>query len=390
MSHHDSLKNTASAVYFSRKVLTGMCLAALLPWGVAQANDPYPGAPGARSALVFNEAITAEELFLGGNFIELGISRYGDFGTRGDRPEGFFGTDERENIGMSVDHDGFNNGEDLPVDYFLPGSPEERFAFGYRIGDTTESRSNSDLGGGNNLATTLENLSTGDILSARIVTTWEETMRIQQVVSFRVNDKYFRNDVTITNLSNDDWDSARYMRSFDPDNSVDVGGEFETDNTVTATVAVDGYASVTAETFLLDDPLREVGFGTAPIVLYSSNPSAVASVFGFTNTNPYFVDPDDNDPYENPRSRGDTLNGDVGITLTWDSGPLAAGQSASFTYYTSLDERDFAEVLEDIQSDETEIEEETARRGGGGGMGLLTLGLLGLGLLARRRHNQIC
>ncbi len=385
MSHHDSLKNTASAVYFSRKVLTGMCLTALLPWGVAQANDPYPGAPGARSALVFNEDITAEELFLGGNFIELGISQFGDFGTRGDRPEGFFGTDARDNIGMSVDHDGFNNGENLRVDYFLPGGPEERFAFGYRIGETTVSRSNSDLAGGNNLATTLENLSTGDILSARIVTTWEETMRIQQVVSFRVNDKYFRNDVTITNLSNDDWDSARYMRSFDPDNSVDVGGEFETDNTVIGTVEVDGYASVTAETFDLDDPLRDAGFGTAPIVMYSSNPRAVASVFGFENTNPY-VDM----AYDTPRPRGDTLREDTGITLTWDSGPLAAGQSASFTYYTSLDERDFAEVLDDIQSDETEIEEETARRGGGGGMGLLTLGLLGLGLLARRRHNQIC
>lgn len=69
--------------------------------------------PGARSVKVDGE------VFLGGNFIELGISSLGDFGTLGNKPDDFFGTDARTNIGMSVDRDGFGIGEDFRADIFF-------------------------------------------------------------------------------------------------------------------------------------------------------------------------------------------------------------------------------------------------------------------------------
>lgn len=63
-------------------------------------------------------------VFLGGQFIELGIAPNGGFGPSAARPGGFFGTPGDSGIGMSADHDGFEVGLNLAIDYFLPGNPE--------------------------------------------------------------------------------------------------------------------------------------------------------------------------------------------------------------------------------------------------------------------------
>jgi len=306
--------------------------------------DPYPGAPGARSVMV------GGELFLGGNYIELGISEWGDFGTVGPSPAGFFGTDARSNIGMSADHDGFNNGQNLRVDYFLPGSPEERFVVGYRVGGSTYTNTNMALYSQHNMPTTITDQSSGDLLKATIVSTWTGTMEITQVISFTVNQKFFRNQVTIRNISATAWDGARYMRTFDPDNTVDIGGWYDTDNTVTHTIAEDGKAVVKAETFDDSDPIY-VAFGSrAPIFFYSTHTAAVASVFGFTNEDPYVPE-----AYDSPRPKNDTLRSDVAITMTWDLGPMAANESKMFVYFTSLDERDFEDIEDELDPEKPRI-----------------------------------
>ncbi|MCM3617859.1 LPXTG cell wall anchor domain-containing protein [Sutcliffiella horikoshii] len=297
------------------------------------------------------------ELFLGGNFIELGISNWGDFGTFGDKPNNFRGTVGGESmpfsgsnkIGMSADHDGFCNGRDLPVDYYLPGTPEERFAVGYKVGLTTETNSNSVQMGNRNMPTIVtnqSNTSTGD-LKAKTISIWDSKMEVTQVISFKADDKFYRNDVTIKNTSTNSWDSARYMRSFDPDNSQFRGGQFVTANTVTHTYAEDGKAVVKAETIGNTDPLYEAFGSRIPIFFYSNDPAAKASVFGFSNSNPY-VDA----AYITPAAKGNTITNDIAITMTWDSGPLAAGESKTFTYYTSLDERDFDDVQKEIFIDD--------------------------------------
>jgi len=300
--------------------------------------DSYEGAPGARSQMV------GGELFLGGNYIELGISAWGDFGTVGNKPANFYGTAVRNSIGMSADHDGFNHGNDYRVDYFLPGTPEERFAVGYKVGASTYANSNSALMSTTNMPTTVTNQSSGDLLKATVVSTWASTMEITQVISFTVDEKFFSNDITIKNISGTSWNGGRYMRSFDPDNTVDVGGQFATNNTVTHTVAEDGKAVVKAETYTDDDPIYIAFDSRAPIFFYSTDAAAVASVFGFSNTDPYAAA-----AYDSPSPKNQTVQQDVAITMTWDSGALAAGESKSFIYYTSLDERDFSEVEEELQ-----------------------------------------
>ncbi|MFZ7132273.1 MAG: Ig-like domain-containing protein [Eubacteriales bacterium] len=306
--------------------------------------------------------LNGTELFLGGNYIELGISNWGDFGTEGNKPASFRGTFNGEInssggsnlIGMSADHDGFNNGRDLPIDYYLPGTREERFAVGYKVGDTTYKNTNSAQMNAKNMPTTVENLSniTTGQLKAKIISTWNGIMEITQVISFGVNDKFYRNEVTLKNISGQAWDGARYLRNFDPDNTQFRGGPYNTKNTVTRTIGIDGKAVVKAETYSTTDPLY-LAFGTsAPIFFYSKDPKSVASIYtSLTNTNPY-------DPlaYDAPRPRDYTVSSDVGIMMTWDSGALNANESKTFTYYTSLDERDFDDVegeivVADIQED---------------------------------------
>jgi hypothetical protein len=70
-------------------------------------------------------------VYLGGTFIELGVDERGAFGPRESRPAGFFGTPGDAGIGMSVDHDGFGAGVDLPIGFFMPGSPEECWVAGF-------------------------------------------------------------------------------------------------------------------------------------------------------------------------------------------------------------------------------------------------------------------
>lgn len=289
------------------------------------------------------------ELFLGGNVIELGISGWGDFGTMYAKPDTFYGTAVRSQIGMSHDPDQFGQDEDIRMDYFLPGSPEERFAVGYQSAGSTYTNSNSARQYARNMATTVENTSSGSSLSATIKSTWEGRMVIQQKVRFNEGEAFFRNEVTISNISGADWTSARYMRTFDPDNTKDMGGSYATDNTVLKTIADgDGKEVVVAQTYSNYDPVYQRNGSRMPIFFYSKDDRARVSIFGFSNRTPYATQ-----AWDNPTEKGVTIRRDTAITITFETGALAAGGATRFVYYTSLDERDFDEVIEDIEAEDS-------------------------------------
>jgi hypothetical protein len=287
------------------------------------------------------------EIFLGGKFIELGISAWGNFGTAGAKPAGFYGAPNITGIGMSADHDGYGIGQNLPIDYFLPGTPEERFAVGFQANGATNKTSNSERMNSKNMLTVVSNDSEGRNLAASATSTWSingsATMTVKQNISFDAESLWFKNRVNITNNTSNDWTSARFMRSFDPDNTAAQGGAYGTSNTVIGTVAVDGYAAVKAETYLSNDRLYTALNSRSPIMFFSMDQKSVASIFGFTNTNPYEAD-----AYVTPAQRNVNVQADRAITLTWDTGSLAAGASASFEYYTSLDNREADAIISEI------------------------------------------
>lgn len=94
------------------------------------------GLPGARSATNENG-----DVFLGGNYIEVGISKGGSFGTSSAAPESFKSHATQHTnyqLGLISDGDGWDVGNAPTTgDFFLPGTPEERYGISYKIGDKT-------------------------------------------------------------------------------------------------------------------------------------------------------------------------------------------------------------------------------------------------------------
>ena len=90
------------------------------------------GMPGARSA-----SNNKGDVFLGGNYIEVGISKSGSFGTSSAAPDDF-GSHASYNLGLLSDGDGWNVGNaPTTKDFFLPGTPEERWGIAYKIDGVT-------------------------------------------------------------------------------------------------------------------------------------------------------------------------------------------------------------------------------------------------------------
>lgn len=315
------------------------------------------------------------DVYLGGDYIELGISKVGSFGTTCglELPAGFYGTGfgpglcDGGSVGMSTNPTGFGIDPDLRMDYFLPGSPEERWAVGYKIDDVPTTGSNNLLyplpvdpecedGPDCEEApviditdNTVVDQTVGNLLKATSVGTLANTLKTTQEISFDKGDKYFKNVVTLKNDGDTAIDSVRYMRSFDPDNTVYQGGDFTTHNYIPYThQAGDGKAVVVADTNLggdYTDPVKEINGSYSPILFYSNDTRARVSSFGFANTDPY-------DPlaYDEALSKGTETIEDQAITITFDVGTLAPGASQTFTYYTSLDNRDFSDSVNIIDN----------------------------------------
>jgi hypothetical protein len=316
----------------------------------------FPGtAYGLAGAHTYTNGTTGD-VFLGGDYIELGISKRGSFGTTSGQalPSGFYGTASRTNVGMSSNAAGFGNSPDTRIDYFLPGTPEERWVVGYKIGGTASTGSNSLLMGTNSISdNTVTDQSSGTQLMATSHGTFNSKLDITQVISFNAGDKFFKNEVTLKNIDSAPLDSVRYMRTFDPDNTVDKGGQSQTRNQILYTFAAgDGKAVVMADTSHNNsDPVYVANGSRSPILFYSNDSRARVSSYGFSNSDPYAAS-----AYDSASAKGTAYTGDNAITITFDVGTLAAGASQKVIYYTSLDNRDFDEVLEDIEDD---VEEST-------------------------------
>jgi len=296
-------------------------------------SSSQPAAPA--SPVGGRHTLVDGELFLGGNFIETGLSAVGSFGTTspGGRPSGFFGTSnygtENPEIGLSNDVDGFGNGVDARIDFFFPGSPEERWSVGF---NDTQYGGFSALSGDDGNVTisdaSVTDTSSGDTLSGSFTATVGGVLSTTQVHSFRVNDSFFQTIVTLTNVSESTMSNVEYMRSFDPDNTVFQGGDYTTVNTVRGQAATEGVAAVSA-TSLAGDNYETLTGQQSTILYLTRDAKALVYVGGFANSNPYEYD-------LSGQSAGYSETDDIAIGVIYKAGSLAPGASATFTYYTAL------------------------------------------------------
>ena len=274
------------------------------------------------------------EVFLGGTNIEIGMSAKGSFGTSGAAPEGFFGTTGNSGIGLSNDHDGFGTGVDSRIDYFLPGSPEERWSIGFegnKYGGFTQ------LNGDNTNGISLTNIQTEDLSTPGLlqagfsgtVSHGDKSLDVSKIHSFEPDQQFFKTDVVLENISSSTINDIVFMRSFDPDNTVYKGGDYTTINTVQKTIDSDGVSLVNAIS-KPGDSYNNLTGQQANIFYYSDEENSSVYNSGFSNSNPYaylsgaFTE------------KGYTTTSDSAIGITFDVGTLDSGETSEFTYYTAL------------------------------------------------------
>ena len=310
--------------------LISCMLIQFLPTNILNVKEAY-AATGFRHVTVGDS-----EVILGGNYIEVGITKSGSFGTT-NKTDDFHST--FPGIGLAVDGDGFDTGNPPTTgDFFLPGDPEESFTVGYKFDSSSaipEVYTNAERMGIVQIPMTTKDTTEGELLSAvSSGKTIDSNLEISQKISFKIDNKFFKNTLTTTNTGAETLYDVRYMRSFDPDQDRTYQETPVTNNIVLENFPQNSRAIVRASGAVTKEP----------VFFISTDSRARASSFGFSNRDPY-----DKSAYQTDGSqlkKGEVLD-DQAIAITFALGNLAPGKSVTFEYYTSLDPN-YESGLDDI------------------------------------------
>ena len=290
-------------------------------------------------------AIKDGAVFLGGKYIEIGISPGGYFGTGSVKPGTFYGRNGRNGIGMVGDADGFGSGADLRIDYFMPGSPFQSTTAGYN--DATA----SSWSPGKGTPATVELLPLGadNVMKAKVTTTVGD-MQIVQIISLAKTDKYFKTEATLSNTGAAAIANATFISHFDPDNTVDVGGDYETIQKVEQTIAAGDGAAVVSATSLPGDAYATLSGGSqSKIIYYSADARATVGQGGdFWNSAGDAAAVSTMTSLAASQTKGNTATADDAMGIVFNVGSIAAGASKNFSYLTSLDNRDMSTILTEL------------------------------------------
>jgi len=227
-------------------------------------------------------------------------------------------------IGMVGDGDGFGKGKDLRIDYFLPGTHEERFQTGYKNkGGSKYVKHNYD----NKFKDTSRG---GGVVSARSEGCQGDLCNVQEV-SLGENDFYFRTKVTLRNKGKSTLYDVRYGRSCDPDNSVDMGGSYTTENRIASTFKSGGkFASVSAQS-QKNDKYYKVAKSEAQLTYVSMDRRAVPAMGNkglYPKAGVYAAE------VNSPHKKNHFHKKDAWIGIFFKIGNLAPGASTTFVFDT--------------------------------------------------------
>ena len=292
----------------------------------------------------------AGNIFLLGNYFELGISPDGNFGTSDVPPAGYYTGVGETQVGMVYNPTGFSAAHNATnVDFFLPGTPLELFSVGYTHGGSTYVGTNYYIGSNKatpagtgslhqitNVSST--NTSTGNTLSATYVGLFNSDLQVTITYSFNVNDLYYSANVTLKNLGNTPMNDARYLRMVNPDNTTDYTGNYSTVNTIQSQQTGSGASLVLAQNPTPDAWQTATGGLPAIFGYYSTDPNTRVSILSGlpSTTNNAALNPFNSGFYATAPAVGTTTTANDTIVIDYDAGTLAAGASKSFNYSSLL------------------------------------------------------
>ncbi|MBC8046436.1 MAG: hypothetical protein H7Y00_06545 [Fimbriimonadaceae bacterium] len=196
--------------------------------------------------------IVGSNVFLKGNYVEIGVNQCGAYGTPVLPPTGYHPSAFLYGLGFVADSDldGWTTGTPQYCgDYFIPGSPVE--GWGFQIGAATI-KYNTDQGC---YPYDIPGSITGYSYSAgEYIATWEgdfttvsRDLHFTQETILNEDETYFLTRVTICNNHANDVNDFYYMRNVDPDQDQPWSGDFTTYNEVIYQQPTDGQALITSE-----------------------------------------------------------------------------------------------------------------------------------------------
>lgn len=325
--------------------------------------------PGAHS-----ESNASGDVFLGGNYIEVGVSKHGSFGTSTAPTDSKFHPDEKVGnlLGLVSDGDGWNVGEESKTgDFFLPGTKEERWQFGYVIdgvnkifiGDDRENASTAD----SEYKKAPVTVDASDIkkgqLKAITTATTSDNVTFQIVVSFGVDDKFYKTEVYVTNDSGEQISDVRFSRSFDPDQDASKNSAYDTYNKVICQPdakkagSADNMAMVVGRGGKTLSGLFFLAFDNRAVAAVLDSLAPNADLYNATDLWPTISGNESHKATDKTLQltaedvAAGNLNGyvlrDVGIAISFKVGNMSSKQKANLEYYTSLDPN-VATSLDDI------------------------------------------
>ena len=327
------------------------------------------------------------EIFLQGDYLEVGIHESGSFGTSNAAPAGFHPIN-RSQLGFVSDpgKDGWNFGSSgQPAqsgDYFLPGSPEEGWTLEWDGAVGQQNFNNRGRAGSFDIPkTSLIETSAGDTRSAvwtGTATAGSEAIAVEIEHNFDKSNLYFKTKITLTNNGSTAVSNLEYMRSFDPDQERDLpSGSYTTDNYL-ATTGVDPDKWLIAAEGIRYGLL--VGFGA----LKDAADSVEVSTEGFSLRDPdEILDSPEHPSEANPQRR------DQAIAIAFRFDTLAPGESVEFEYVTLLDSSDLDDALDSLASPPTAEDDDISLTEGDGNTDITgVVGSAGSGLLGNDFDND--
>lgn len=293
--------------------------------------------------------IVSNNAFLQGDFVEVGISQCGSFGTTVNAPTGYHprsGASPANSIGFVCD-DQKDGWADYCGDYFLPGAPEE--GFGIRIDGV-------DRG---NYSQCTVNQITGSIIdyqntATTVESTWQGTIDGIEITSrtyFPKDALYFVTQVTLRNTTPLPKNNVYYMRNLDPDNDQQYPG-CGTFNTTNEILFQQPSAS---ECRALVTSTGSCAGGGCFVGLGTKDDRARVSHGGFSNRNPQAVWDAGNAGTLNCgglSGTGDCGSEDTAISLSFNLGNLGPFESTCLSFVYVLSVADLTPALDatsDIQ-----------------------------------------
>lgn len=285
--------------------------------------------------------IILNEVFIKGNYVEVGVNEYGAYGTEGFAPLAYHPRLEVGNTSRNLgfvadpDKDGWAVGSpNYYGDFFYPGQRQEGFSIQMN-GNLYHNWTSGilDIPGTNVSSTTI---------GTNNVTLWQGTiggLEIKQRTIVPINDVYFVIRVELKNTTTAPINNVYYVRTLDPDNEVSLSGDYTTLNEIAFKLPNSSNNTLVSAKGLSYTNCY-LGLGTRdcrskPFIvtssLYPNSTDLIENIYNETLTSSYLF--------------SGTQTSDTGIGISFNIGTIAPGQTKQFAMAYVLKQEDLEIAL---------------------------------------------